>query len=68
MWAAVNWDTIFDMYEMEFVYYVEGDQIYVASDWDSSFAVSTYKIEGDTMTLIDSVLAGGTVLDMTRVK
>ena len=68
MWAAVNWDTIFDMYEMEFVYYVEGDQIYVASDWDSSFAVSTYKIEGDMMTLTDSVLAGGTVLDMTRVK
>lgn len=67
LWAMVNWDAVFDIYEIGFVYYVEGDQIYVADNWDAEFSSSTYSVNGDQMTLTDSALSGGTTLELTKL-
>lgn len=67
IWAVVNWENLFDVYAASYVYYMDGDQIYVADSWEDTFASSTVTIEGEKMTLVDSELSGGQVLELTRV-
>lgn len=67
IWAMVNWDNLSDVYAANYVYYIEGDRIYLADSWDSEFVFSTFTLEGDNMTIVDSEINGGTVLELTRV-
>lgn len=66
IWSVVNWDNLFDVYAANYVYYMEGDQIYVADSWESAFTSSTVTLDGDKLILEDSALSGGTVLELTR--
>ena len=68
MWAVVDWDALFDLFEPELVYYVEGDQIYVSDDWERTFSSTAYSISGDLLTLTDAVFAGGTVVELTKIQ
>lgn len=67
IWAVVNWDNLFDVYAANYVYYIDGDQIHMADSWDGEFVSSTLTLDGDKMTIVDSELSGGTVLELTRV-
>jgi len=68
MWAVVDWDALFDLFEPELVYYVDGDQIYVSDDWERTFSSTAYSISGDLLTLTDAVFAGGTVVELTKIQ
>lgn len=50
--------------KLEWVYYVDGDSIYAATDWDKEMAPETYILEGDKLTISDSTT--GQVLEMTK--
>jgi hypothetical protein len=67
IWAVVNWDNLFDVYATNYVYYIDGDQIYLADSWDDEFVFSAFTLDGDKMTIVDSEISGGTVLELTRV-
>lgn len=50
--------------KLEWVYYVDGDSIYAAADWDDEMSPETYTLEGDKLTISDSTT--GQVLEMTK--
>lgn len=68
LWAAVDWNGVFDLFELDFVYYVEDGALYIAEAWEETFSATNYSINGDTMTLEDADLFGGTVLELTKVQ
>lgn len=67
IWAMVNWDNLSDVYDTTYVYYIEGDRIYLSDSWDGEFVFSDFTLDGDKMTIVDSEINDGTVLELTRV-
>ena len=47
---------------LEGVYYVSGDSIYSAEDWDKEMTAEAYKLEGDKLSIDD----GDVLLELTR--
>lgn len=57
-WALVDemdLGSVYEMLELEGVYYVEGDQLYTGSNWDDVEGCG-YKLEGDTLYIDDLAL------------
>ena len=48
-------DSLYEMLEMEGVYYVDGDRLYTGSDWDDIEGCG-YRLEGDTLYIDDLAL------------
>ena len=68
MWAAVDWETLFDLFETEYVYYVDGGKLYVSDEWEGGFSTATYAIHGDRMTLTKFALADDVAVELTKVQ
>ena len=62
--AEIDVATIFSAMDYSFVYYVDGDQIYLGDSWDSDLAANEYTLSGDTLVL----MGGEQIVDFTRVK
>ena len=58
---------IFEAAGMGGVYYVEGDQLYSAQNWDAEMEGITFALEGDTLTLYSLETALGTDCVFARV-
>ena len=68
MWAVVDWDALFHLYETAFVYYVDGGKLYVSEDWDGDFAEASYSIYADQMTLTNFALTGDAAVELTKIQ
>ena len=56
VFKGIDWNGLLDMFSLEFKYYVEGDQLYMDYSWEGEFREpATITIQGDTMTLADSL-------------
>jgi len=56
VFKGIDWNGLLDMFSLEFKYYVEGDQLYMDYSWEGDFLdPATITIQGDTMTLTDSI-------------
>ena len=69
--AAIDYNAlfkaIFEAAGMGGVYYVEGDQLYSAQNWDAEMEGITFALEGDTLTLYSLETALGTDCVFARV-
>ena len=68
IWAVVNWENLFDVYNVHYVYYADGEQLYIANRWDGNFISGTFLVEGDQLTVCHPELSGGELTVMTRVE
>lgn len=65
VFKGIDWNGLLDMFSLEFKYYVEGDQLYMDYSWEGEFLEpATITIQGDTMTLADSLESN----ELKRVK
>lgn len=68
MWADVNWNGFLDLHEREYVYYVDGNKLHIADNWDAPFMSVAYSVSEDGMTLADSVFASDTILELRKLQ
>lgn len=62
----MNLDNIYNL-TIEEVYYVSGNKIYMAADWDGSFENSAYTLENGVLIIENDVLEeGGAPLQWKR--
>lgn len=55
IYAAVDWNQMLEAFSLSYVYYVDGDQLYMDDNWDSDFdEPSTFVVNGDVLTIDDS--------------
>lgn len=55
LYTAIDWNAMMDVYNLEFVYYVEGDQLYLDYTWTGTFAdPATIVVSDNTLTMTDS--------------
>lgn len=59
--------SMFSIIDIDFVYYVENDQLYISSGWDLPMEGSTFTIDGDTLTIDSMSEEMGMEMVFTRV-
>lgn len=57
--SGMSFGDIMGMVDIACVYYVEGDQLYLAESWDAQMDSTTYILDGDTLTLGDDIVGMG---------
>lgn len=57
--AGAGFSDIFGMMDMNFVYYVEGDELFLGISWDSELSPTKYVLEGDVLTLAEDIADTG---------
>ena len=57
--SGMSFGDIMGMVDIEFVYFVEGDQLYLGESWDAQMVSTTYVLDGDTLTLGDDIVGMG---------
>lgn len=53
--SLMSVDTVFGAFNVRMVYYVEGDQLYTALDWDGTFENETFQITDGVLTMEKTV-------------
>lgn len=53
--STIDWNGMLEAFAMAYVYYVDGDQLYMEDSWESDFdEPTTFAINGDVLTIDDS--------------
>ena len=68
MLKTLDFNALFGAMNINGVYYVEGDQLYGGMSWNSELTAETFYLEGDTLTLVETLENGETSsVDFVRV-
>lgn len=53
--SSMDLNAVFAAMNINLVYYVEGDQLYVGLTWDTEMEPTAFTLEGDTLTMMDDI-------------
>lgn len=57
--SGMSFSEIMGMADIKLVYYVEGDEIFLGTDWESELEPTKYVLEGDKLTLSEDITGTG---------